>query len=107
MNAAYAIYVFVCCCQTALFILNIALGKHVTCQMLLGTPYNNAPAILQLYNETVVVETNSSSGSIVAVVFTTHIVNLDKSTALCCSMACIIGLLYILVVRANDDYPYA
>ena len=43
MQAFYAIYVFICCCQPAFLILCLSLGKHLTCEMMVTAEATRAP----------------------------------------------------------------
>ena len=102
MHACYAIYVFICCCQPVLFILALSFNKHVSCQMLVISDIGNTTTMNNNSSATM----NNSSAREEILWASEQTVKLDKSMGFCCAMACCFGVLYILVLRANDDYCF-
>ena len=106
MHFCYALYVFICCCQPALFILSMALDKHLVCQMVMQTTFavitgnssNHGPD----NNNTV----QSDDEQQVLTVMSTQIEKLDRSVGYCSALTCCFALLYILVTRANEDFGF-
>ena len=93
MHPCYALHVFMCCCQPALFVLNVSLNRHLTYYVMHW---------VQRTNET----DNSSSGSEPLFVeqWSTH--KLDTWVAICSCLASYCGIMYLLLQRADKELSF-
>ena len=102
MEPCFSIYTFICCCQPALFILSLSLNKHLVCRIIELIPATKNIAVAVVNNTT----NNDSSLVAADMVADVESVNLDLSVGLCCSMACVFGILYIMVRRTNEKFSF-
>jgi hypothetical protein len=80
--------------------LSLSLNRHLSCEM-----------FIQVANAVVAINNNNNTNDtlsepLIDVQWTVQSVRLDKLMGLCCSMACCFGILYVLVVRANEEYCF-